>query len=132
LSGPKLDVASAAVHRDSHPLAAVEAKAAAQWDPNTAAIARAVLEEARAAWEAWWNTLLKLEEARIWGGYSTSQLRRDIQAGRVLATPDGRIRRRDVPVKPGHRLPLDHEPAPTGTGDWTQQLIERRQLRRKR
>ncbi|MGH7529908.1 MAG: hypothetical protein ACREMN_05950 [Gemmatimonadales bacterium] len=120
----------AGAHDDADPFAAIEAKAAAQWHPDAAAVARAIVAEARAAWETWWNAPLTFDEARAWGGYSASQLRRDVQAGRVPATPDGRVRRRDVPVKPGHRLPLDAEPAPTGAGDWTAQLIERRQHRR--
>jgi hypothetical protein len=117
---------------DSDPLVALAAKAAAQWDPGVATIARAILDEARTAWETWWNDPLTLDEARAWGGASTSQLRRDIRRGLVPATPDGRIRRRDVPVRPGHRLPLTGEPAPTGAGDWVAQLVERRQLGRAR
>lgn len=118
MTGPELD-----------PLAALDAKAAAQWDPGVAAVAHSILADVRAALEAWWNAPLTIEQAHVWGGYSTSQLRRDVQAGRIPTVPDGRLRRRDVPVRPGHRLPLDVEPAPTGGADWTAQLIERRQRR---
>lgn len=114
---------------DADPFAALDAKAAAQWNTSSGAVGRTVIAEARAALEAWWNAALTFEEARAWGGYSVSQLRRDVQAGRIPVTPDGRIRRRDVPVRPGHRLPLDAEPAPTlrdGRGGYRRRSLKHR------
>ncbi len=79
---------------------------------------------------AWWNEPLSLSDAASWGGYSIGQLRRLTKAGEVALAPNGRLRRRDVPVRPGHRLPLALEPAPVAAADWVADLVRRRELGR--
>jgi hypothetical protein len=78
----------------------------------------------------WWNEPLSMADAAEWGGYSEGQLRRLIRECKVAVAPNGGIRRRDVPVQPGHRLPLGLEPAPVATGDVIANLVERRQIGR--
>ena len=79
---------------------------------------------------AWWNEPLSVIEASRWGGYSEGQLRRLIRECKIPVAPNGAIRRRDVPVQPGHRLPLGLEPAPVAAGDFVTNLVERRELGR--
>jgi hypothetical protein len=95
--------------------------------------AAALRESARRAGEGmavWWNTPLSIAEAAAWGGYSESQLRKLVSETTIAVAPDGRVRRRDVPVRPGHVLPLGLEPAPSGRADWVGAVVERRQLKR--
>jgi hypothetical protein len=89
---------------------------------------REALQRARSELEAWWNAPLTLADATVWGGYSDGQLRRLIRDGKITQAPDGGIRRRDVPVHPGHRLPLALEPAPVAARDFVAQVVQHRQL----
>ena len=79
---------------------------------------------------AWWNQPLPVSDASRWGGYSEAHLRRLIREQKIPVAPNGAIRRRDVPIQPGHRLPLALEPAPVATGDFVTNLLERRELGR--
>jgi hypothetical protein len=88
------------------------------------------IRRARAEIEAWWNAPLTLAEAVVWGGYSEGQLRRLIREGKVSQAPTGGIRRRDVPVHPGHRLPLQLEPAPVADQGFVAQVVQHRHLGR--
>lgn len=94
---------------------------------DAADVVKATLDRVDEALTAWWNHPLTLRAAEAWGGYSLSQLRRLIADGTVPVAPDGRIRRRDVPIRPGHPLPIGIEPAPSARPDWTESLRERRQ-----
>lgn len=89
---------------------------------------REAIRRARMELEAWWNTPLSLADAGAWGGYSEGQLRRLIREAKISQAPDGGIRRRDVPVHPGHRLPLDLEPAPVAARGFVAQVVQHRQL----
>src|SRR4051812_32498979 len=79
---------------------------------------------------AWWNEPMHAKEAARWGGYSEGQLRRLIHQQTIPVAPNGAIRRRDVPVQPGHSLPLELETAPVATIDFVTNLVERRELGR--
>ncbi len=96
--------------------------------------AQAARETARRAIDAltaWWNAPLSISQAAGWGGYSPSQLRRLIREGKISEAPGGGIRRRDVPVHPGHKLPLGLEPAPTvARNDFASQVVQHRQIGR--
>lgn len=94
---------------------------------EAAQVFEATLDRARDALTIWWNEPLSIKDAEAWGGYSASQLRRLIAEGTVPVAPDGRLRRKDVPVRPGHKLPLGLEPEPEVKGDWTDELNARRQ-----
>jgi hypothetical protein len=116
----------------SDPLfAALEASAAeleAFGAPDAAQGLREAIRRARAELEAWWNTPLSLADAGEWGGYSEGQLRRLIREGKITQAPDGGIRRLDVPVRPGHRLPLGLEPAAVAERGFVSQVVRHRQL----
>lgn len=94
--------------------------------PDQARATRETVRQATAALEAWWNAPLTLAEAQAWGGYSASQLRRLIQQGTILTAPEGGIRRRHVPVHPGHILPLETVPDVAVGPDIVQQIQTRR------
>ncbi len=59
------------------------------------------------------------------GGYSESQLRRLMSDGTLQATPDRKIRRRYVPVKPGHVLPLGLDPVADSEQHWMERIRDR-------
>ncbi|MBA3555624.1 MAG: hypothetical protein H0W29_12810 [Gemmatimonadales bacterium] len=95
--------------------------------------AQAARETARRALEvltAWWNEPLAIDHAASWGGYSPSQLRRLIREGKIPEAPIGGIRRRDVPVHPGHKLPLGLEPATVADRDFVSQVVQHRHIGR--
>ena len=107
--------------------------AAAELDAFGCAEAPAVRETLRRASEAlaeWWNAPLSLAESGAWGGYSESQLRRLIREGKISEAPSGGIRRRDVPVHPGHKLPLGLEPAPVADRGFAAQIGRHRKIAR--
>jgi hypothetical protein len=57
----------------------------------------------------WWSEPLELDQAREESGYSRDSLLRFLREGTVpnMGTlDDPRIRRADLPCKPGHRRPL--------------------------
>lgn len=86
------------------------------------------IKRARAEVDAWWNAPLTFAEAEAWGGYNVGSLRRLIREGKVPQAPDGGIRRRDVPVHPGHRLPLGVEPTPVASEGFVGQVLQHRHL----
>lgn len=90
--------------------------------PDQARVTRETVRQATAALEDWWNQPLTIAEAQAWGGYSASQLRRLIQQGTILVAPDGGIRRRHVPIHPGHALPLGLSPDVAGRPDIVNQI----------
>ncbi len=89
--------------------------------------AKKMLELAVTDHREFWNEPLTYLEAQAWGGYSVSQLRRQGNEGTVPVTPEGRIRRRHVPVKPGHVLPLGLDSTETGEQNWADRIRERRE-----
>ena len=89
--------------------------------------ARKLLELAETDRREFWSTPLTYAEAHEWGGYSESTLRRDVRAGKVPLTTDGRIRRRHVPVKAGHVMPLGLEPNEPEEQNWMARISEQRE-----
>ena len=67
--------------------------------------------EAEAAWRAWWTADLTVAEAATESGYSADRLRELARERKMPAAraPDGelRVRRCDLPRRPGARAPLD-------------------------
>lgn len=100
----------------------------------------AILETVRRAaleFAAWWDEPLDMKAASEWGGYSASRLRGLVHDGTVPVAPGGGIRRRHVPVRPGHVLPIPQLegaglPAPVVPHDFVADLREHRQRRRSR
>lgn len=124
-------VLPAAVAAD--PLAVIEAEAArlaAFGAGDLARVVQATAVQARAALEAWWNTPLTIAEAEQHGGYSGAQLRNLVRDRTIPSAPGTgiRIRRRDVPVRPGHRIPLGFAPAPVAESDFLARLQQHRAL----
>ena len=72
------------------------------------------------------NEPLSIPQAAAWGGYSESQLRRLMREGKLLVALDGGIRRRHVPIQPGHELPLGLEPARPGVTTIADGIAKRR------
>ena len=89
------------------------------------AVTRAA-EKAEATFQDFWNQPLSVNEAAEWGGYSESRLRDLLKGKEIPTAPDGGIRRRHVPIRPGHALPLDLEPQADGSMDQIRQLVNRR------
>ena len=92
--------------------------------------ATAVRETIRRACEvrrAYWNAPLTIHEAVEWGGYSVSQLRRLVSDNIVAVGPDGKIRRRHVPVKPGHVIPLGLDPTESSETNWRERIRQQRE-----
>jgi hypothetical protein len=94
--------------------------------PATAQAIRETLRRAEVAWSTWWNEPLSVADAARWGGYSESQLRRLIRERKLLLAPGGGIRRRHVPVHPGHELPLGVEPGAVAPTDFVEDIVSRR------
>ncbi len=93
-------------------------------------VANAVRETVRRAEDCrreFWNMSLTVAEAAVWGGYDESTLRRHVAKGVVPLAPDGRIRRRHVPVKPGHILPLGLEPTESAEQSWADRVRAERE-----
>ena len=78
---------------------------------------------------AWWNEPLSIAEAVAWGGYSESQLRRLLKEHKIPRSIDGGIRRRHVPIQPGHEPPLGLEPAQPGVASIADGIAKRRTAR---
>ena len=95
--------------------------------PQATAV-REAIRRIRADWETWWNETLSIAEATVWGGYSQSQLRRLVRQNKIPVAPDGHIRRRHVPIQPGHELPLGLAPEPVAGADFVTNLVERRRF----
>ena len=72
---------------------------------DLACAVRETIRRARQELQRFWDEPLTVSEAAAWGDYSESQLRRLVKDATVAITSDGRIRRRHVPVKPGHDAP---------------------------
>jgi hypothetical protein len=86
---------------------------------------------------AWWDEPLDMQAAAKWGGYSPSRLRGLVHEGTIPVAPGGGIRRRHVPVRPGHVLPVPSPvegaiPAPVVPSDFVTDLREHRQRRSSR
>lgn len=93
-------------------------------------VANAVRETVRRAEDCrreFWNMSLTVAEAAVWGGYDQSTLRRHVAKGVIPVAPDGRIRRRHVPVKPGHILPLGLEPTESAEQSWADRVRAERE-----
>lgn len=97
---------------------------------GSAQAARETIRLMRERLTKWWNEPLRMADAAAWGGYSEGALRRLIRERKIAVAPTGGIRRRDVPVQPGHRMPLGIEPADVANGDFMTNLVERRHLGR--
>ena len=97
---------------------------------DQARVVACVVAQVESALAEWWNEPLAIPEAAAWGGYSESHLRRMVADVTIPVAADGHIRRRNVPVRPGHTLPLDVDPAPVGAADWAANVAKRRQLPR--
>jgi hypothetical protein len=86
------------------------------YSPPAAEAFRRAAEEFEADLKAWWHALLDLQDALAESGYSRDSLLRFIREGQlenIGSASDPRVRRRDLPCKPGHkrRMPWD-PPAP--------------------
>ena len=86
-----------------------DAERVARYDERLAAQMCACVERAEADRRAFWDAPLDLAASVIWSGYTTGHLRRMISDGTIVPTNNDRIRRRDLPVKPGHRFVLAME-----------------------
>ena len=87
---------------------------------------RDMIARAEACWLEWWNTPLTYAEAQEWSGYD--DLRRQVKKKKVPQTPDGRFRRRHLPVKPGHFPPLGLDDVDeAGEQRWANGVRERRE-----
>lgn len=85
---------------------------------------------------AWWDEPLDMQAAATWGGYSPSRLRGLVHEGTIPVAPGGGIRRRHVPVRPGHALPVPQlvegeTPEPVVPSDFVTDLREHRQRQRR-
>ena len=97
-----------------------------------AQVAMTVLTRAREALRDWWDAPLTVADAAAFGGYSPSQLRRLLRDRTIPEAPNGGVRRRDIPIHPGHRIPLGLEPVAVAESDWTANLVQHRALGGKR
>lgn len=86
--------------------------------------ARKLLELAETDMREWWSAPLNFAEAAEWSGYSEGQLRRHVSEGKVGQTPEGKFRRRDLPIKPGHHM--DIGPAGVLGQHWTEDYRDNR------
>ncbi len=93
----------------------------------TATAVRETIRRACEARRAYWNAPLAVPEAAEWGGYSASQLRRLVSDNIVAVAPDGKIRRRHVPVKPGHVIPLGLDPMESSETNWRERIRQQRE-----
>ena len=93
----------------------------------TATAVRETIRRACEARRAYWNAPLVVHEAAGWGGYSVSQLRRLVSDNIVPVAPDGKIRRRHVPVKPGHVMPLGLDPTESSETSWAERMRQQRE-----
>lgn len=115
------------------PLESIDAEAArlARFGAgDLARVVEATAAQARAALERWWNEPLTVAQAERYGGYSGAQLRLLLREGTIPRAPGGGMRRRHVPVKPGHQLPIGLAPAPVADPDWTEDLRQNRRIGR--
>ncbi len=93
-------------------------------------VARAVRETIRRVREEereFWNAPLTVPEAAEWGGYSESQLRRLAKECSIPLASEGNIRRRHVPVKPGHVIPLGLDPVESSEASWRERMQQQRE-----
>lgn len=90
-----------------------------------AAAVRETVRRCGEALTAWWNEPLPVAAAAAWGGYTESGLRRALAEGKIPVAPCGGIRRRHIPVRPGHALPVDVARAPVAPAAPIGNLLER-------
>ena len=93
----------------------------------TATAVRETIRRACEARRAYWNAPLTIHEAAEWGGYSESQLRRLAKECSVPLASEGNIRRRHVPVKPGHVIPLGLDPVESSEASWRERMRQQRE-----
>ena len=85
----------------------------------------ACVERAEADRLVFWDMPLDLAASVAWSGYTTGHLRRMISDGTIVPTNNDCIRRRDLPVKPGHQPPLE-------LGDDAERMAWHNRIRRNR
>ena len=89
--------------------------------------ARKLLEMAEADYREFWNAPLTYAQAHEWGGYDETSLRRHVREGKTPLTPNGCMRRRHVPTKPGHVLPLGLDPNESAEQSWADRVRAERE-----
>ncbi len=94
---------------------------------DIASAVRETIRRAREELQECWDESVTVSDAAAWGGYSESQLRRLMSDGTVQATPDRKIRRRHVPVKPGHVRPLGLDPVESSDTSWRERVRQQRE-----
>ncbi len=94
---------------------------------DIACAVRETIRRAREELQEFWDESVTVSDAAAWGGYSESQLRRLMSDGTVQATPDKKIRRRHVPVKPGHVMPLGLDPVESSDTSWRERVRQQRE-----
>ena len=94
---------------------------------DVASAVRETIRRVRDEWQAHWDLPLTVHEAAQWGGYSESQLRRLVSDCTIPFAPDGKIRRRHVPVKPGHVIPLGLDPTESTEASWSERVRQQRE-----
>lgn len=108
-----------------------EARERREWDNTPAATALekciADLQETLTADQ---EPLLNLTQASEWSGYSTRQLQRHVEAGKLLnhgRKNAPKFRRGELPVKPGHHLPT--APPSPNVDEIVRSVVNRREVR---
>ncbi len=94
---------------------------------DIACVIRETIRRVREEEREFWNTPLTVREAAEWGGYSESQLRRLAKEYSVPLASEGNIRRRHVPVKPGHVIPLSLDPVESSEASWRERMRQQRE-----
>ena len=102
------------------------AQCEAMGQTDLAAQYRKALQLVEADRREYWNTPLTYAEAHEWGGYDESSLRRLVREGKIPPTSGG-VRRRHVPVRPGHVMPLGLEPNEDEEQNWMTSISEQRE-----
>ena len=87
---------------------------------------RKVLELAETDLREWWDYPLSFTEAAEWSGYTESQLRRHVNDAKVGQTPEGKFRRRNLPIKPGHHIDVGLGSADVPGKHWTEDYRDNR------
>ena len=88
--------------------------------------ARKLLELAQTDLREWWDAPMAYAEAAEWSGYTESQLRRHVNEGKVQQTPEGKFRRRNLPIKPGHHIDVGVRSAEVLGQHWTEDYRDNR------
>ena len=107
-------------------LAAYEQKLRESHQDSPAELVKYVMGEYDLALQEFFDEPLTITKAREWGGYTCSQLNKLVKDGGIRTDSKRRIRRRNVPVRPGHEYPLDLQPTEDTPLDFTARLTENR------